>query len=313
MIRFRTPLSLLAAAGFIVATASAPGQAPESRAYLLNVSRMQTFTAIGSEDKTKVELVEDFTELAGNALKVAFSKGDSAGDRVAKVKNWKPFDTLRFNVFSPGKDTVKLGLNVFHARSTNYQTRIEVPVVLKPGKNEVSIGIHELRNTNGSAPALADIRRWYFADADGKGPTVYFGDMVLERTVAPVEVRGDPARLCASVPPRCPGLTSRSCSTRRRPTPSCLRWKCSHPTMRGTWSSRTGRCIPTRRTSSSRSARTKTALQHRHGLRPGAARPEEDRRSARLGRRRVGEGPVPGAGQHADRRLPDQLQRPDAG
>ena len=195
MIRFRTPLSLLAAAGFIVATASAPGQAPESRAYLLNVSRMQTFTAIGSEDKTKAELVEDFTELAGNALKVAFSKGDSAGDRVAKVKNWKPFDTLRFNVFSPGKDTVKLGLNIFHARSTNYQTRIEVPVVLKPGKNEVSIGIHELRNTNGSAPALADIRRWYFADADGKGPTVYFGDMVLERTVAPVEVRGDPARL----------------------------------------------------------------------------------------------------------------------
>ena len=125
MIRFRTPLLLLAAAGIIVATASAPGQAPASKAYLLNVSQMQTFTDIGSDDKTKPELVEDFKELAGNALKVAFFKGDSVGDRVAKVKNWKPFATLRLNVFNPGKDTVTLGLNIFHARSTNYATRIE--------------------------------------------------------------------------------------------------------------------------------------------------------------------------------------------
>ena len=56
-------------------------------------------------------------------------------------------------------------------------------------------GIDELRNTNGSAPALTDIRKWYFADAEGKGPTVYFGDMVLEGTVAPAQVHGDPARL----------------------------------------------------------------------------------------------------------------------
>ena len=195
MIRFRTSLLLLAAAGLIVATASAPGQPPASRAYLLNVSRMQTFTDIGSDDKTKPELVEDFKELAGKALKVAFFKGDSVGDRVAKVKNWKPFATLRLTVFNPGKDTVTLGLNIFHARSTNYATRIEVPVVLKPGKNEVTIGIDELQNTNGSAPALTDIRRWYFADAEGKGPTVYFGDMVLEGTVVTAQVHGDPARL----------------------------------------------------------------------------------------------------------------------
>ena len=143
---------LLAAAGLIVATASAPGQTPASKAYLLNVSKKQTFTEIGSDDKTKPEFVEDFKELAGKALKVAFSKGDSVGDRVAKVKNWKPFATLRLSVFNPGKDTVKLGLNILHARSTNYATRIEVPVVLKPGKNEVAIGIDELKNTNGSAP-----------------------------------------------------------------------------------------------------------------------------------------------------------------
>ncbi len=195
MIRFQTPLLLLACAGVVVTTESAAGQGPESRTYLLEVSRVQTFSEIGSEDKTRPELVEDFKELGGKALKVAFFKGDSVGDRVAKVKNWKPFVTLRLNAFNPERETVTLGLNIFHARSTNYGTRIEVPVVLKPGKNEITIGIGKLRNTNGSAPVLTDIRRWYFADAEGKGPTVYFGDMVLERAVAQSRVHGDPARL----------------------------------------------------------------------------------------------------------------------
>ena len=195
MIRIRTLLTLLAAAALIVTTASAPGQTPVSKAYLLNVRKKQTFTDIGSDDKTKQEFVEDFKELAGNALKVRFFKGDSVGDRVATPRNWKPFATLHLSIFNPGQDTVRLGLNILHAQSTNYATRIEVPVVLKPGKNEVLIGIDELKNTSGSAPVLTDIRRWYFADAEGKGPTLYFGDMVLEGAVAPTQVHGDPARL----------------------------------------------------------------------------------------------------------------------
>jgi hypothetical protein len=176
---------LLAGAGLIVATVSTPGQPTASKAYLLNVGSGQTFSDIGSDDKTRPELVEDFKELGGKALKVAFFKGDSVGDRAAKVKNWKPYTTLRITASNPGQDVVKLGLNIFHARSTNYNTRIEHPVVLKPGKNEVTIGIDELQNTNGSAPALNDVRRWYFADTEGKGPTLYFGDMVLEGAEAP--------------------------------------------------------------------------------------------------------------------------------
>ena len=189
ILRLRAPL-LLPAVSLLVVTTLTPGQAPGSRAYLLNVGNGQTFNEIGSDDKTRPELVEDFKELGGKAIKVAFSKGDSVGDKVSKVKNWKPFTTLRLNVFNPSKETVKLGLNIFHARSTNYATRIEFMVVLRPGKNEVAIGIDELQNTNGSAPALTDVRKWYFADAEGKGPTLYFGDMVLEGAEPPAAAGG---------------------------------------------------------------------------------------------------------------------------
>jgi hypothetical protein len=178
-------LLLLTAGVLIAAATSAPGQAPASRAYLLNVGKGQTFTEIGSDDKTAPEIVEALKELGGQAVKVAFFKGDSVGDRVAKVKNWKPFTTLHVNVFNPGKDTVKLGLNIFHARSTNYDTRIEHPVALKPGKNEIAIAVEDLQNTNGSAPVLTDIRKWYFADSESKAPTLFFGDMWLEGPGAP--------------------------------------------------------------------------------------------------------------------------------
>ena len=46
------------------------------------------------------------------------------------------------------------------------------------------------------------------------------------------------------------------CSTRPRPTRFSRPWRCSRRTIPGTWLSKTGRCTPTRRTSSPRSAPT---------------------------------------------------------
>lgn len=181
MKRIRIPLMLLAAAGLIVGVATSPGQAPTAAAksFLLNVGKGQTFSDIGSDDKTKPELVDD-KELGGKALKVAFAAGDTVGDRTAKVKNWKPFSTLHLLAVNPGKEEVKLVLNVFHARTTNYDTRVVHPVTLKPGKNEISIGVDELANVNGSAAALNDVRKWFLADDAKKGPTILFGDMWLD-------------------------------------------------------------------------------------------------------------------------------------
>ena len=91
MIRFRISLILvMAAAGLIVATASTPGQAPAFKAYLLHVNKGQTFNEIGSDDKTRPELVETFKELGGNAFKVVFFKGDSVGDHVARSRTGSP-------------------------------------------------------------------------------------------------------------------------------------------------------------------------------------------------------------------------------
>src|SRR5262245_19203583 len=130
------------------------------------------------------EIVEDFKPLGGKALKVAFAPGDSFGARAGMNTNWKRFSLFRFDAHNPSENSVSLALTVVHSRSTNYQTRVVMPIRLKPGKNEVRIGIDEMTNVNGSAPNLANIVRWYILDADRKGPTVYFSDIWLEGDTA---------------------------------------------------------------------------------------------------------------------------------
>jgi hypothetical protein len=182
-------LVLLLAAALASAAGLSIGQAPAQKAYLLNVGKGQGFTDIGSDDKTKPKVVSS-RELGGKGIEVSFFAGDSVGDRTSKVTNWKPFTALHFTIANPKKETVELALNIFHARTKNYDTRVVVPVKLKPGKNEVHIGIDELANVNGSAPALASIRKWYFADDARKAPTVVFGDIWLESDSPPAGAAG---------------------------------------------------------------------------------------------------------------------------
>src|SRR5262249_35475854 len=138
--------------------APAPAQGAQPKLYLLQVSKGQLPTDTGMDDKTKPEIVDNYKELGGGkALKIAFAAGDSFGIRPGQPKNWKQYALIRFDVFNTSKDPVALELVVVHARSTNYQTRVVHPVKLKPGKNEVKIGVDELANVNGSAPDLARV------------------------------------------------------------------------------------------------------------------------------------------------------------
>jgi hypothetical protein len=180
VVRQRALQLLLMTACFALSIAPSLGQAPAQKMPVLAVSKGQLPTDTGMDDKTVPEIV-DSKELGGKAMKVAFAPGDSFGIKGGgAAKDWKKFAVLRFDAFNAGKDTVGLELVIVHARSTSFQTRVVQPIKLKPGKNEVKIGMDELANVNGSAPDLAHVTRWYIADSGSKGPTVYFSDIWLE-------------------------------------------------------------------------------------------------------------------------------------
>ncbi|HKB38128.1 MAG TPA: hypothetical protein VKD72_16900, partial [Gemmataceae bacterium] len=184
---------IAALAGCLALAAAQPGaDAPPEKVFLLNVGKGQLPPDTGLDDKTRPEIIEDFKPLGGKALKIAFAPGDSFGARAGMNTNWKRFSLFRFDAHNPSENSVSLALTVVHSRSTNYQTRVVMPIRLKPGKNEVRIGLDEMTNVNGSAPNLASIVRWYILDADRKGPTVYFSDIWLEGAEAAQSV-GVPA------------------------------------------------------------------------------------------------------------------------
>lgn len=180
-----TRLRLILATGCLtLATVWCLGQAPPAKVELLPVSKGLIPTDTGSDGATKMT-IENHPDFSGKALKVVMAKKDTFGDRVARVKSWKPYAALQFDAVNPSKEDIKLVLNIFHKRTTNYPTRVVHPVVLKPGKNSIRIGIDELANVNGSAPDLTNITKWYFSDEAGKGPTLYLGDIWLEGADAP--------------------------------------------------------------------------------------------------------------------------------
>ncbi len=208
--------SILAACLALVAVASSSAQSPVAKTILLNVSKDQLPPDIGSTDKTKPEIVDDFKGLGGKALKVPFDANDSFGAKAGANSNWKRQEFFRFDAFNPLKGGVVVELDVIHARSTNFNTRVVIPITLKPGRNEVKIGIAGMKNENGSVADLAHVERWYIADVKGVSPTVYFSDIWLEGGEPPAvtsarsatgTAHGDPARLARIKAAKMPKIT----------------------------------------------------------------------------------------------------------
>jgi hypothetical protein len=178
----------------VLVPADVPAGASPQKAVLLNVSAGQIPGDTGMDDKTKPEIVE-LKELGGKALKVPFAPGDSFGGNAGANRNWKRFAFLRFDVFNPSSALVALEVDVAHSRSSSYQTRVAVPVKVKPGKNQVKLGIDEMANVNGSMADLAHVVRWFIVDTHNKGPTVYFSDIWLEGGEAPAASTPGPQSL----------------------------------------------------------------------------------------------------------------------
>jgi hypothetical protein len=164
---------------------------------LLNVDEGQLPTDTGS-DKTTFS-VEESTGLGGRALRVVYATGDSFGDRIAKVTDWKPFTALEFTAYNPSPQDVRLILTVKHKQTTSFPTRVDVPITLTPGKSNMHIPISTLQNVNGSAPDLNNVVRWYIACEDGQSPTIDFGNIRLvgddlpDNAAAPTNDKTGPA------------------------------------------------------------------------------------------------------------------------
>ncbi|MDB5390049.1 MAG: hypothetical protein JWM11_5695, partial [Planctomycetaceae bacterium] len=144
------------------------------RQYLVHVSAGETTNDTSSEAQPEPVIVTE-PALGGKGLKVTFTAGGSVGQRVTRP-DWTPYSRIRFQVVNPGAEA-GLELTVIHAGSTNFATRIVVPLTFKSGTSEHVIELAKLQNTNGSPPNLARIKRWYFAEPDGKTPTLVFGDL----------------------------------------------------------------------------------------------------------------------------------------
>jgi len=178
------PAALMTGSAIVAGQTSASDKAA-GREPLLDVARGQIPNDIGSDNRNNVKMtIENCAELGGKSLKLTFASPDSFGDRQARVSNWTGCDSLQFDAFNPGRENVRLTLTVRHKQTTNLQTRVDVPVVLTPGKNAIRIAIDRLVNTNGSAPDLSEIARWYFALESPPAATFYLSDLSLVKAGA---------------------------------------------------------------------------------------------------------------------------------
>ncbi len=189
----------------------------ERRVPLLNVSegRLPNDTALEKQSKLTIEAAP--RELGPMVLKVVFASGDSFGmSRGASERNWTPFSAVEFAAFNPSRANVELSFAVRHQGTTNFQTRVDVPISLKPGKNDVRLIIGEMVNVNGSKPDLSDVVHWYLACPPDQTPTLYFSDFwLVGGDAAPKDgsigdstlAKSDPARLARIRAAKMPKLT----------------------------------------------------------------------------------------------------------
>lgn len=145
---------------------------------LLRVSRGEMPNDSSPDEVLGTLAAEQKPELGGTALKVPFTAGASFGQsRVSQ--NWVGYKAFKFTALNPGQVPVEIILTVRHKNTTGFQTRVDAPIQLKPGKNEISVGLAPLKNVDGSAPDLSAVRQWYLCC--NTACTLYFGDFVLSK------------------------------------------------------------------------------------------------------------------------------------
>jgi hypothetical protein len=191
---------------------------PTERVTLLNVSKGQLPNDTASENQTKFTIDDAPEKIGSKVLKVVFADGDSFGmSRGASERNWMPFTAVEFWAFNPSSKDVRLSFAARHRGTKGFQTRVDVPVTLRPGKTDIRMPIKEMMNADGSKPDLSEVVHWYLACESGETPTLYFSDfwLVGGDTISgeprpdglPTKARTDPARLARIREAKMPEIT----------------------------------------------------------------------------------------------------------
>jgi hypothetical protein len=178
------------------------GAQAATKAYLLAVSKGETASGTGKDDEPQRRIIDGFEEMGGRTLKVFFADGDGIGVKPAKVRNWRAYQRLRFDVFNPSTETVNLTLIVVHDKSATTATRVKVPFRVRPGKNELRAAVDRLTNSDGSAPDLVNVVRWELRLAPESATPLYLGDIVLDDGKDSEEVSALPKATPGSDPAR---------------------------------------------------------------------------------------------------------------
>ncbi|MBM4039693.1 MAG: hypothetical protein FJ290_14385 [Planctomycetes bacterium] len=124
----------------------------------------------------KSSLTED-AKLGGVCLKAEFAKDSFFADWALRIKDWRPFASLKFTAVNPGDKPVTLALTIKHKGTTGYDTRVDRSFALAPGKNELEVALTGIANNDGTAADLSEVKM--LTIACGEEATILFGDFIL--------------------------------------------------------------------------------------------------------------------------------------
>ncbi len=131
-------------------------------------------------DVTRADVsLEDSAELKQVALKVVFQKDGYISDYSLKIRDWRPFTKLRFQVLNPDKGIQALNMTIKHSGTTDgYATRVDQNFMLRPGVSSQEVDLVGLSNNNGTAADLSAVKQITVSLL--KDGTLLFGDFTLE-------------------------------------------------------------------------------------------------------------------------------------
>jgi len=126
---------------------------------------------------TRTSLADD-ARLGGVCLKAEFEKDGFIADWALRIKDWRPFATLKFTAVNPADKPVSIALTIKHKGTQGYDTRVDRSFALAPGKNALEVSLTGIANNDGTAADLSEVKM--LTIASGEAITVLFGDFVLE-------------------------------------------------------------------------------------------------------------------------------------